>query len=423
MPYPRHTLFHILTAFAFSLLAVVPAAAQTAAWTGGLGGGTDRAASINGATAVTTPGSSTAGGTGTVSFAGLDTSDPIRFDFSTLGSPYNLGTLQLPTASPARTFGSSGVAGTLVLNGTGANNLILDNASANLLTISPVVAGGTGNLALQIVQASSEINAAGPITIGAAITGTGGLNKLGAAVVTFSGANTYSGITTVGAGTLALVNSGSFASSPTVTVGPTAFLDVSGVTGGANHDGTQFALVNGQTLRGTGTVTGNAGVPAGAAVAPGTPGNIGILTVAGATEFATGMLSAKLGASGSSDLLSATGVVNLLTGSTVQLVSTGFVPGSPATYTLATGSSVQVNGGTPANPISTFTVGGGSVGPVNLSTVNFGNSLTTGDVFTLRQSGTGLVVDFTPVPEPGTVIGLAAAGLWVGRRLRRRTAA
>ena len=47
---------------------------------------------------------------------------------------------------------------------------------------------------------------------------------------------------------LALTGAGSFAGSPTIMVNSGTTLNVSGVTGGANHDGTRFALASGESL-------------------------------------------------------------------------------------------------------------------------------------------------------------------------------
>src|SRR5262249_35080197 len=83
----------------------------------------------------------------------------------------------------------------------------------------------------------------------------------------------------VNAGTLALAGSGSVANSPTLQVAAGATLDVSGLTGGANFDGTRFQLAANQTLRGSGTIQGSMAVGPAGTLAPGTPGAPGALTV------------------------------------------------------------------------------------------------------------------------------------------------
>ena len=68
---------------------------------------------------------------------------------------------------------------------------------------------------------------------------------------TLNGANTYTGNTTVTAGTLLLGTAGSIANSGTISVASGATLNVSSVSGG-------WALGSSQTLKGSGTVAGNA---------------------------------------------------------------------------------------------------------------------------------------------------------------------
>ncbi|HUZ06361.1 MAG TPA: LamG-like jellyroll fold domain-containing protein, partial [Candidatus Paceibacterota bacterium] len=95
----------------------------------------------------------------------------------------------------------------------------------------------------------------------------GGLTKTGAGTLTLSGVNTYTGNTTINAGTLALGSAGSVANSRNISVADGAVFDVSAVAGG-------FTLGAAQTLSGGGSVNGafaNNGT-----IAPGA--GIGVLT-------------------------------------------------------------------------------------------------------------------------------------------------
>ena len=82
------------------------------------------------------------------------------------------------------------------------------------------------------------------------IEGNLALIKIGSRRLTLDRPNTYTGNTTVSAGTLTLTGSGTISGTPVITVGGSAVFDVAGVTGG-------FTLGASQTLTGNGTVVGN----------------------------------------------------------------------------------------------------------------------------------------------------------------------
>ena len=73
------------------------------------------------------------------------------------------------------------------------------------------------------------------------------LTKIGGGILTLTGANTYSGPTTVNGGTLAVSESGSIASSALVSVNNGATLDMSEVIGGFSHAGT-IEITNGSYI-------------------------------------------------------------------------------------------------------------------------------------------------------------------------------
>ena len=133
-------------------------------------------------------------------------------------------TLNASTGAANATGGLESVSGNNTL--TGPINLIVANSSTisvdagSILTVSP----NSVNLSSFTLTA----NVAGTATIASPIQGTGGLTKAGAGVLTLSGANTYSGPTTVSAGTL-LVNGSQPTSS--VTVGSGAHPGGTGTTG------------------------------------------------------------------------------------------------------------------------------------------------------------------------------------------------
>jgi len=105
------------------------------------------------------------------------------------------------------------------------------------------------------------------------ISGTGTLivsNTTGAGL-TLSNANTYTGPTILGAGTLFLAGTASIAASPTIAISNGAVLDVTELTSG-------YTMGSSQTLMGFGHVNGSVTTSASARIYAGTDGGFGTLT-------------------------------------------------------------------------------------------------------------------------------------------------
>ena len=96
-----------------------------------------------------------------------------------------------------------------------------------------------------------------------ALNGNLALLKDGSGTQSLSGANTYTGNTTVNGGILSLVGKGSISNSAVITIAAGAALDVSARTEGG------LTLCGSQTLTGDGRVTGNVTMAAGSILAPG----------------------------------------------------------------------------------------------------------------------------------------------------------
>ncbi len=105
----------------------------------------------------------------------------------------------------------------------------------------------------------------------------GGLNVKGSGIVTLTGANTYTGNTIVGSGTLALSGSGSVDNSANLIISNLATIDVTARTNST------LTLANSQILKTAtnGTVAGNLTNSAGSSVSPGGSGTLGVLNVSG----------------------------------------------------------------------------------------------------------------------------------------------
>jgi autotransporter-associated beta strand protein len=105
-------------------------------------------------------------------------------------------------------------------------------------------------------------NGSGLLTFSRPIGDAGGITKLGNGTLILAANNTYSGTTTVSAGSLIIGASGSVGSSSVLDVASGATLDVSAVTSG-------FVVGSDQTLRGSGTIVGDTTIGSGGVLSPG----------------------------------------------------------------------------------------------------------------------------------------------------------
>ena len=120
------------------------------------------------------------------------------------------------------------------LEDNAAGAAIIDNLAGGNSTLS-IGAGDTTSAFLGTIQ-----NTAGTVAV----------TKIGSGTLTLSGPNTYSGDTTISAGTLALGAGGSLANSAAISVASGATFDVSALTGG-------LAIAASQSLGGTGSILGS----------------------------------------------------------------------------------------------------------------------------------------------------------------------
>jgi len=246
-----------------------------------------------------------------------------------------------------------------------------------------------------------------------ALTGTGGLEKLGAGNLTLNGAQAYTGATTVSAGQL--VVGGSIASS-------------------------QVTVNNGGTLAGSGSVGGLI-VNSGGTISPGnSPGN---LTVAGNLVW-------NGGGNYNWQVLGTTSTSGFVAGTTWDLTT---VTGTLDLRAFSVGNEFNINlwslsstGPDTSGPIANFnsttsyewlvatasniTGFNASHFAVNVGATNgtggFSNPLDGGYTFGVRQAGGNLYVTYgqaAPIPEPGTwaAMALFAGGAaYAGWRRRQR---
>jgi autotransporter-associated beta strand protein len=243
------------------------------------------------------------------------------------------------------------------------------------------------------------------------IQGLAALTKVGAGTLVLAGPNTYSGGTFIAGGTVVAGN---------------------GTTGSATGVGS-VTVASGGTLAGTGRIAPLSGsgvvVQPGGTLAPGpVTSGAGTLTIAGGdtvlgtgSNFRVRVTGGSPGSGGSSTspafpaqttntgLDVTVGTLTISDGTNIVIDGTGvsFTLNQPYSYVVARApspGSLTVGSATPS---------------FNFSTIGF--SATS---LSLTASGNLVILNFTPVtpvPEPATVLGVAAAGLGLAGLARRRS--
>ena len=193
---------------------------------------------------------------GSVGVVNLDGGTILCSKVATATSSAQTGTTGNP--APSATFNFNG--GTLKMNSS-TTPFFQGSTVAPVIPISAIVKSGGA-----IIDSNGKTNIfAEPLLHDAALGSTpdGGLTKNGSGSLILVSNVTYTGGTTINAGTLVLSNSVALNLSPLITIASGATLDASG------RSDTTLTLANGQTLTGSGTVKGNVVVGSGAILTPG----------------------------------------------------------------------------------------------------------------------------------------------------------
>lgn len=255
----------------------------------------------------------------------------------------------------------------------GNNSAVTVNTGATLnlgnsLTSGSLAGGGNVNLNANTLTTGNNNS---DTTFSGVISGTGGLIKDGAGVLTLSGANTYSGATTVNAGTVKI----------------------------NGNTGSSIATINnGATVAGNGTLGGLI-VESGAVAAPGN-GGIGTLNVTGDVTFNNGSTyQVETDPAGNADKITATGA-GAINGGTVSVLAGGGNYSPSTDYTILT-----ANGGV-AGTFSGVTSDLAFLDPTltydanNVILTLARNTVGVGDGGTFNQQHVGNAVDGLPTGNP-----------------------
>jgi autotransporter-associated beta strand protein len=298
------------------------------------------------------------------------------------------------------TIGGGG-GGTLDASGSGPVRFTNTSSSAfGSTNVAYVLNLGGTNSGENTYAANQANNGSGPFSIVKGGTGTWVL----------TGASTYTGTTTVSGGTLVVGD---------------------GTKGSLGN--TAVTVSSGGTLAGTGSIAGSLTVGSGGTLSPGnSPGSqaVGGLVWNGGGNYNWQVLDASGSAGMGYDTYVASGVLDLSALTIVSpfninlwsLASIGpDVGGNAANFSNAVAQSWTLVA-TPT-PITGFN---SALFQVNVGAVNgtsgFTNSLAGGAfAVALGDAGTDLMLTFTPVPEPGSLVLMALAGAMVfGRELAAR---
>ena len=296
--------------------------------------------------------------------------------------------------------------------GAGANQILLNTAAVPAAGTLRLDANGIDiNRQVNVNAVGASVNTNGNNgTISGVLAGTSSLTKFGTGQLVLSnGANTFNGPVVVNGGGL-LVNGvlPGAASPPAITV------NTGGTIGGTGTVGSGAATRN-ITVNNGGTLVG--GDPTTAA-----GGDPGVLTVNGNILIGGGS-NFRVRITGGSPSGTDGGSSG---GTPTDPANNGFLFHSTGTLTLNATANIVIDGTgvsfTPNQQYSYLVAQSGSASSINViddtvfQTIGF-----TGTNFSLIGDGTGNVyLAFTPVPEPVTVLGLAAGALGLSGLVRHR---
>lgn len=383
---------------------------------------------------ITGSGGITKEGIGTLALTG---SNQTTLDWRAAGAiTINNGTIRIANDNGLGMAPATATAGNIVLNGgafsVGANVTLNANRGVALGS-----ATGSGTGILDVVNAAETLTYAGVITDNG--TGADNLLKSGAGTLLLNNASTYTGTTTIGAGTLTLGANGAINNSSRIAVNTGTTFNVNAVTGG-------YQLRSGQTLEGSGSITGAVTALSGSIIAPGNSlnrsterltFNTGLNLAIGSTlqleittasftstdNFGgnaygtpgyTAYITANAAGQGVHDQLSVTGTLNQVDGAKIQVLGANFTPVNGQIFNLLDWTTA-FNGSTNLGPASRD---GSADGGFDLDLPDISSTGHFWDTSQFASLGVVVVVAYV-VPEPSRLILLALGFFMIFGRRRR----
>ena len=355
------------------------------------------------------------------------------------------------TADPVQTFSNSvSVTADSTLDVQGTLNASFGPLAIGANTLSVTGnAGANFSLGATTLSGNAVFSPAANVTLTLGAVGQDasprGLTAAGAGTVALASTNSYTGVTNITAGRLALftATTNNIATSRAISVGTGATFDVTGVSGTNG-----FALASGQALGGTGTVAGPLTVGSGSTIAAGTSITLGTgtanatgkLSTAGETWNTGGAYAWKLNvaSAGTSGTNAASPNTDKSGLNWDQLAMNSLVVGSAAGGFTIGITSIGVDSGTGSfDPNSTYAWIAANLpaagGPANLAAanaallVNAGGFSPPGGKFTAlfetpsNDAGSlDLVITYSPAPEPTGLVLFGIGAGWILTRRRRR---
>jgi autotransporter-associated beta strand protein len=307
--------------------------------------------------------------------------------------------------------------------GTGGLDLGSSNATAAFSTAAPTLnrleSDSTSSRVSLAAGTTLTLNQTASTLFRGQIQGSGALVKTGSGTLRLDQASTFVGGTTITAGTVIAANNAALGTGGITLNGSTSQLKLDSSALLAN---TITFGASGGRLGGSGTFASNVVIGTNTVVAPGS--SIGTLAFTNGLTLSPGgsydveIQSATGGAGTGWDTLQVTGALtfNSTVGSPftlnlISLTSTGSLGNvsnfsSGTNYSWAIASATSFVGFNPAT--------------MSVNLTNFTNPMNGGG-FWLSTSGTNLMLNFTPVPEPSTwALMIAGLGAAAYRRFRRR---